>query len=72
LSKIPEKFKVVWNARDLSNGGLKKETFEQARKIWKGWLCQASNIMSIKDIKKGADAVLVGSHLEEFTKSLKS
>lgn len=72
LSKIPKRFKVIWNSRDLSTGKLKKETFEQARKIWNGWLCQASNIKSIKDIKKGADAILVGSYLKEFIKSLTS
>lgn len=71
LSQMPEGSRVVWNSRELSTGKLKKETFEQARKIWDGWLCQASNIKSIKDIKKGADAVLVGSHLKEFSESWK-
>ena len=66
LSKIPKELRVVWNSRDLSNGELKKETFEQARKMRGGWLCQASNIKSIQDIKEGADAILVGSYLEEF------
>ncbi|MBS3085621.1 hypothetical protein J4225_02965 [Candidatus Pacearchaeota archaeon] len=36
LKRIPEDFKVVWNSRDLSNGKMKKETFKDARKIWKG------------------------------------
>lgn len=66
LSEIPENLKVVWNSRDLSDGGLKKETFEAARKIFKGWLCQASNIKNISDVKDGADAVLVGENLESF------
>ena len=66
LANLPQGCKVVWNSRDLSTGGLKKETFEQARRLWNGWLCQASNICSLKDIKDGADAVLVGSHLREF------
>ncbi len=70
LVKIPATFKVVWNSRDLSTGGLKKETFEQARKIFKGWLCQASNIRTQADIKDGADAVLVGTHLILFSESL--
>ena len=72
LKEIPQKCKVVWNSRDLSSGKLKKETFEQARKIWRGWLCQASNIKSIRDIKEGANAILVGSYLEEFAISLKN
>jgi len=71
LKNISKGCKVVWNSRDLSNGNLKKETFEQAREIFDGWLCQASNIKSSKDIKKGADAVLVGANLEEFAKSIK-
>ncbi|MEK7574685.1 MAG: hypothetical protein AAB511_00430 [Patescibacteria group bacterium] len=62
--------KVVWNSRDLKTGGLKTETFADARKIWKGWLCQASNIKTINDIQVGADAVLVGEHLTGFIESL--
>ena len=71
LKMIPENLKVVWNSRDLSDGGIKTETFEDVRKIFKGWLCQASNIKTIEDIKDGVDAVLVGTNLEEFSDSLK-
>ncbi|MES3030822.1 MAG: hypothetical protein V4697_00200 [Patescibacteria group bacterium] len=70
LKTIPETFKVVWNSRDLLDGGIKKETFEEARAIFKGWLCQASNIKSVRDIEEGADAVLVGANLEGFVGSL--
>ncbi len=70
LNFIPKDTRVVWNSRDLENGKPKTETFEQARDIWKGWLCQASYIKSVEDIKPGADAILVGSYLEEFAKSL--
>ena len=70
LKTIPAGAKVVWNSRDLSTGGLKTETFEQARAAWKGWLCQASNIRTAADVKEGADAVLVGQNLEEFVRSL--
>lgn len=66
LSKIPKDVKAVWNSRDLETGGMKKETFKQAREIFPGWLCQASNIKTPADIEKGADAVLMGTHLEEF------
>ena len=71
LKKIPVGLKVVWNSRDLDTGEAKKETFEEARKMFHGWLCQASFIKTINDVKDGADAVLVGEHLEEFAKSLK-
>lgn len=70
LKTIPPNIKVVWNSRDLKTGGLKKEMFEEARKIFPGWLCQASNIKTVVDIKENADAVLVGTHLEEFAISL--
>jgi indole-3-glycerol phosphate synthase len=70
LKKIPHDMKVVWNSRDLDTGGLKLETFEEARRIFPGWLCQASNIKSIDDVKEGADAVLVGTDLESFLASL--
>lgn len=73
LANLPQGTKVVWNSRDLSDiskGNIKTETFEQAREIWNGWLCQASNIRTVDDIRDGADAVLVGTHLEEFARSL--
>ncbi|MEK7641855.1 MAG: hypothetical protein AAB365_02565 [Patescibacteria group bacterium] len=70
LKTIPYDIKVVWNSRDLKTGGLKKETFEQTRTIFPGWLCQASNIKTTDDIKEGADAVLVGERLEGFVESL--
>lgn len=70
LKKLPPSIKAVWNSRDLETGGLKTEFFEQARNIFNGWLCQASNIKTIEDIEEGADAVLVGTHLIEFTNSL--
>ena len=72
LYKIPSDLRVIWNSRNLYIGKPKEETFEQARELWKGWLCQASYIRTIADIKPGADAVLVGEYLEEFAKSLKN
>jgi len=70
LKTIPEHLRVVWNIRDLRDGGRKKETFAEARKIFKGWLCQASYIRTIDDVEEGADAVLVGTHLVDFANSL--
>lgn len=69
LKTIPLHVHAVWNSRDLTTGGMKEETFKQAREIFPGWLCQASNIRTRRDIQEGADAVLVGEHLEVFTKS---
>jgi len=70
LKTIPNDLRVVWNSRDLSDGGMKKESFEQARRLFDGWLCQASNIKTTADIQAGADAVLIGTHLTEFSESL--
>lgn len=70
LATIPPTMKAVWNSRDLADGSLKKETFSDARNIFPGWLCQASNIRSALDVEKKADALLVGTHLEEFARSL--
>jgi indole-3-glycerol phosphate synthase len=70
LKTIPKDLKVVWNSRDIKDGGLKTETFEEARKIFKGWLCQASNIKNPSDIKSGADAILVGENLVSFFNNL--
>jgi indole-3-glycerol phosphate synthase len=70
LKTIPKNLKAVWNSRDLSTGGIKKETFKEARELREGWLCQASNIETHADIEPGADAVLIGSHLEKFIESL--
>jgi indole-3-glycerol phosphate synthase len=67
---LPSDVRAVWNSRDLTTGGIKKETFTEAREVWKGWLCQASNIRTVEDVHPRADAVLVGAHLEEFAQSL--
>jgi indole-3-glycerol phosphate synthase len=70
LHSLPKNVKAVWNSRDLTDGSNKIETFEQAREAFDGWLCQASNIRTVQDIKAGADAVLVGTHLAEFVASI--
>ena len=72
LKTIPKTMRVVWNSRDLKTGGLKTETFEQARALFSGWLCQASNIKTLADVHPRADAVLVGTHLLEFAESFLS
>lgn len=69
--KIRENLKIVWNSRDLKDGSLKTETFEEARALFRGWICQASNIKTVDDIYPDTDAVLVGTHLVEFIESLK-
>lgn len=71
LRAIPRGLRAVWNSRDLQTGGPKTETFQQARAVFTGWLCQASNIKTDADIESGADAVLIGTHLEEFAASQK-
>ncbi len=74
LKKISQELwpdaKFVWNSRDLDTGGLNKETFEQAREVWSGWLCQASNISHIGDIYDSADAALIWTNLKQFKNSL--
>jgi len=62
---------AAWNARWPLTGEEKTETFEEARRAWSGFLCQASLIKTVEDIKPGADAVLVGTYLPEFAESLK-
>lgn len=66
LGNLPPDVKAVWNSRDLSSGGLKNETFTQARQLFPGWLVQASNIAAITDINPEAEAILVGTHLAEL------
>ncbi len=72
LKALPPGLKAVWNSRDLSDGGLKTESFAEARAAFGGWLCQASNIQTVQDIEPGADAVLVGTHLIGFSESCAS
>lgn len=71
LSNIPNDVKAVWNARDLRDGKAKLESFEKARSIFSGWLCQASFVQSPDDIKPGADAVIIGESLVDFVSALK-
>jgi indole-3-glycerol phosphate synthase len=68
LKTLPPSTKVVWNSRDLSTGGLKTETFKEARALFSGWLVQASNIKSYQDIELTADAVLIGTHLVDIAR----
>ncbi len=72
LRALPKNLKVVWNSRDLKTGGLKKETFKEARAIFPGWLCQASNIETLGDMEVTADAILVGTHLSRFVESIEN
>ena len=71
LAVIPRDLKAVWNARDLSDGSVKPDTYSQARKQFSGWLCQASMVKHSHDVHADADAVLVGENLREFTRSIK-
>lgn len=66
LENLHPSIKAVWNSRDLSSGGFKKQTFAEAREAFSGWLCQASNITSPDDVNPMADAILVGTHLPAF------
>lgn len=66
LAAYPHDAKVVWNTRDLATGAPKTETLSDARAIWKGWLCHASNIRTPKDVTENVDAILVGEHLAQF------
>jgi indole-3-glycerol phosphate synthase len=67
--RLPKGTMAVWNSRDLATGGLKTETFEDARAAWAGWLCQASNITSPAGIHPSADAFLVGTALSTWGRS---
>lgn len=69
LATYPLDTRVVWNQRDLATGMPKRETFAEARALWKGWLCQASYLRTMSDVHPGADAVLVGEHLPTFIQS---
>jgi len=67
---LPDTAKFVWNTRNLEDGSLKQETFKQARALWDGWLCQASNIWDVTDVDTSAQAILVGTKLEAFISSI--
>ena len=70
LHCIPKNLKAVWNSRELRDGSIKDDKFANARKVFSGWLCQASNIRTIDDIEDGANAIIVGTNLIEFAASL--
>lgn len=56
---------AVWNARNPRTGEKRAETFEEARSIRKGWLCQASLIFRPKDIHPKANAALIGTSIQK-------
>ncbi len=69
LPGIPQFLLDRWKQMD-GDSDRKRESFKEARTVHSGLLCQASNLRTIADIKPGANAVLVGSHLESFATSL--
>lgn len=62
--------KLVFNQRDLSNGKAKDEDYDMWRKVTP-WLCQASRIRNINEVRPDANAFIVGSNLPFFINSLK-
>ncbi|HEY4964007.1 MAG TPA: hypothetical protein VIH90_04895 [Candidatus Saccharimonadales bacterium] len=70
LKNLPSNVRALWNSRNLNTGGLKTESFVEARKLFPGWLCQASNIASVNDVEPSADAILVGTNLRSYALSL--
>ncbi|MCX6722184.1 MAG: hypothetical protein NTY04_03265 [Candidatus Staskawiczbacteria bacterium] len=69
LPGIPQFLLERWKQMDGCSD-RKRESFKEARAIRLGPLCQASNLKTVADIEPGANAVLVGSHLESFAASL--
>lgn len=70
LRDLPEHVRAVWNSRDLSTGRM-RGSFEEARRIRPGWLCQASGISSPGDVSPRADAFIVGENLVRFCSGLR-
>ncbi|MBP9738653.1 hypothetical protein KBD20_03120 [Candidatus Saccharibacteria bacterium] len=71
IKVVPTTQKLVWNSRNLSDGSTRdKSEYTAARNLWRGWLCQASNIATPSDIESSADAVLIGQNLTAFAKLL--
>jgi hypothetical protein len=70
LERYLSSTKVVWNTRDLRDGTPKRESWDRARTLWSGWLCQASNIRTLADVDPRADAFLVGEHMPQVVKEL--
>jgi len=66
IESYPRNAKIVWNARDLDTGKPKDKKIDDVRKVWSGWLCQASLISSMDDVYRGVDAILVGQNLVEY------
>lgn len=69
LPGIPQFLLDRWK-QSTNNSSRKRETFKEAREVWAGKLCQASNLKTVADIEEGADAILVGSNLELFAASM--
>lgn len=71
LANLSPELNAVWNSRDLSDGSKKSDGFSVARNAFRGWLCQASNIVHLNDMNSTADAVLIGTHLKSIAQQLK-
>lgn len=61
-------YKIVYNQRNLEKGLMKKVDEYAIYRKHANWLCQASGIQTITDVKKDADAFIVGEHLVDVCK----
>ena len=55
---------------DLTNGNFRPKTFDEAKKTFPGWICQASDIKIINDVGPEADIVSVRQYFEELARSI--
>ncbi len=71
IEQVPSDQRFVWNSRDLNSGRARDlAEYNFARKVWGGWLCQASNIAAPEDIQHDANAILVGEYLVDLIRLL--
>lgn len=70
LTIMNRKVKVCCNQRDVSTGNPYRTNVVGFYRQYQDWICQASMIETVADVREEADAFIVGEHLETFVESL--
>ncbi len=70
LSIMNRGVKVCCNQRDVSSGKPYRTNVVGFYRQYHKWICQASMIETVADVREEVDAFIVGEHLETFVETL--
>jgi len=70
LTIMNRSVKVCCNQRDIASGRAYSTNMVDFFRPYQDWICQASMIETVADVREKVDAFIVGEHLETFVETL--